>query len=125
MSFGMPMGIFKMNDSVGVDIGVHIGSIFKSAYADRLYETGLSQKMVNKNLYGIKSGQGFYKYIKNKATPDLQAINGVLVELSKEGKVPDCRGLTSEQIVEICLLPVVNEVRTNFLFMPKNSCNAK
>lgn len=109
MDFGMPMGIFRMNDSVGVDIGVHIAKIFKSAYADRLYDSSLSQRMVDAKLFGIKSGQGFYRYVKNKPVPDLKKIEPILEAIRKEGKVPSTAKLSPKDIVEICIFPVINE----------------
>jgi enoyl-CoA hydratase/3-hydroxyacyl-CoA dehydrogenase len=112
MSFGMPMGIYRMNDSVGVDLGVHIAPIFTAGYPDRVYNTSLSARMVKAGRMGQKNGQGFYKYpAPRKAVPDAEALAPILKELAAEanGTVPATTKLSPQEIVEVCLYPVVNE----------------
>lgn len=113
MKFGMPMGIFRMNDSVGVDIGTHIAPVFTKAYGDRVFNTDLSELLVKAKRMGEKTQVGFYKYtVPRKPTPDLQGLAPFLQQIrtkAKEQGVPDCTKLSPQDIVEICIYPVINE----------------
>ncbi len=111
MAFGMPMGIFRMNDSVGVDIGTHIAPIFTKAYPTRVYNSSLSERMVKAGRFGQKNGKGFYSYpVPRKATPDAAGIAPILAGVREEAKgVPSTTKLTPQEIVEVCLFPVINE----------------
>lgn len=110
MGYGMPMGIFRMNDSVGVDLGPHIAPIFNKAYPDRVYNTSLAERMVKAGRMGQKNGRGFYAYpAPRKAVPAPEAIAPIIEAVRSEAKVPDTTKLTPQEIVEICLFPVVNE----------------
>lgn len=113
MAFGMPMGIYRMNDSVGVDLGVHIAPIFTKAYPERVFNSPLSELMVKAGRMGQKSNLGFYKYPQpRKATPDPQGLKPILTEVrtkQSEQGIPDCSKLTAQDIVEVCLFPVINE----------------
>ena len=113
MAFGMPMGIYRMNDSVGVDLGVHIAPIFTKAYPDRVFNTELSQLMVNAKRMGQKNNVGFYKYLQpRKATPDPEGLKPILAQIrtkQSELAIPDTSKLTPQDIIEVCLFPVINE----------------
>jgi len=63
--FGMPMGPVELVDSVGIDVALHVSKVLGAAFnrpvPDRLAE------MVDNNLLGRKSGQGFYRWQDGKA----------------------------------------------------------
>lgn len=113
MAFGMPMGIYRMNDSVGVDLGVHIAPIFTKAYPDRVFNTELSQLMVDAKRMGQKNNVGFYKYLQpRKATPDPEGLKPIISQIrtkQSELAIPDTSKLTPQDIIEVCLFPVINE----------------
>ncbi len=62
--FGMPMGPVELADTVGLDVGLHVGKLLSGAYG---YDIPNSfEAMVNKGYLGKKSGQGFYTWKKAK-----------------------------------------------------------
>ena len=77
--FGMPMGPIELADMVGLDIGWAVGQELAkpgSPIPKKL------QSLVEAKQFGMKTGQGFYKWVKGKAqksgtgsgTVDLQAL---------------------------------------------------
>ncbi len=44
--FGFPMGVFKMNDLSGLDVGLFVGGIIAKAYQDRVYRSTLVPRLV-------------------------------------------------------------------------------
>jgi len=72
---------------------------------------------------GQKNGQGFYRYPQpRKAAPDAEGLAPILKEVIAEanGTVPATSKLTPAEIVEVCLYPVVNEVRRSLRIMITN-----
>ena len=106
--FGMIMGIFRMSDLAGNDIGWHIRKrryienpeVKYSAFADKLCELGR---------FGQKTGKGWYLYQEGRrdAIPDPE-VEKMLEEFRKEkGIVP--RKISNEEIVERCIFALINE----------------
>jgi len=63
-AFGMPMGPIELADTVGLDVGLAVGT--------QLYKPGNPvpekiQALVKANKLGKKSGEGFYKWVNGKA----------------------------------------------------------
>jgi 3-hydroxyacyl-CoA dehydrogenase len=110
--FGMAMGPFRMSDLAGNDVGWYIRkrryvekpNVVYSKIADRLCELGR---------FGQKTGLGWYRYEagKREAIPDPavdEMIAGYRKELgTKFGMVQ--RKIADEEIVERCILALVNE----------------
>jgi 3-hydroxyacyl-CoA dehydrogenase/enoyl-CoA hydratase/3-hydroxybutyryl-CoA epimerase len=77
--FGMPMGPIELADMVGLDIGWAVGQ--ELAKPGSPIPKKLQQLVESKNL-GMKTGQGFYKWVNGKAqktttgtgTVDLKAL---------------------------------------------------
>ncbi len=118
--FGLPIGPFKLVDFVGVDIGEAVGGVFNMAFADRAVASPIVKAMVKAGRKGRKTGVGFYRYGKGgrgvlkdeagiapfvqKLRADMAATTPNYSELSKMAKQ-----LTDEDIVDMTLLPCVNE----------------
>lgn len=66
LDFGMPMGPFRLIDTVGIDIGVHVSAILYAAYAKRMQPAAVMAKMMEKEWLGVKRQKGFYDYSGNK-----------------------------------------------------------
>ena len=56
--FGMPMGPFRLSDLVGADVGLHVGSNFVGAFAERVYPAGIIQLLNDARRLGEKTGAG-------------------------------------------------------------------
>ncbi|MCI5072225.1 3-hydroxyacyl-CoA dehydrogenase NAD-binding domain-containing protein [bacterium] len=79
--FGMPMGPFELLDEVGIDVGYKVGTFLKSQFDYFPPAAKEIEKMIDQNLLGKKSGQGFYwhknKKQINKAIPFTQNLSKI------------------------------------------------
>lgn len=116
-AFGLPMGPFRLQDFVGLDITVAVGGTFGAAYADRAYRTAFVPSMIAAGRLGRKSGSGFYTYPsaspRAPGTPDRSVIGQFIVPAGAGGAPPlhpqGRSPLTPADLVDLTLLPCVNE----------------
>lgn len=112
--FGLPMGAFRLLDLVGLDIGVAVNSVYDMAYAERSYnrDGGLLKDMVGAGRKGQKTGAGFYRYEKGnrQSIEDEAALAPFLAKArANAASAQAAQPLTDQQIVDMILLPCVNE----------------
>jgi len=105
LDFGMPMGPMELIDEVGVDVGEKVAHILFEAFGARMQPSPFNQKVVAAGRLGKKNGKGMYEYLdssgKNKK---LNAEIYIILGASpQKGKV------SSLEIVERCVLPMINE----------------
>ena len=62
VKFGMPMGPFKLADTLGIDICYNAANVMYSSYGERLKPPHLLKELYDRKMLGIKSGAGFYVY---------------------------------------------------------------
>ena len=98
--FGFPMGPFAMSDLAGLDIGWKAETSTSSTVRELLNESGRK---------GQKNDRGYYTYDpKTRAkTPDPE-VEQIIAQFGAS-KGFEQRTFTDEQILERCLLPMVNE----------------
>ncbi|MGB5076886.1 MAG: 3-hydroxyacyl-CoA dehydrogenase NAD-binding domain-containing protein [Sphingorhabdus sp.] len=97
--FGMPMGPFQMSDLAGLDIGWHRDPARVETIRDALCAAGR---------FGQKNAKGFYDYDdKRVGTPSEQAL-AIIEEFRATSNFPK-REITTQEIVERTLYPMVNE----------------
>lgn len=118
-AFGIPMGPFRVLDLVGLDIGVAVGGVFETSYAERAVPTSsMIKSMLAAGRKGRKSGAGFYSYgpgarggIPNSEgiAPHLREARGNLEKEYKEEMQRRAEKLSDTDIVDMILLPCVNE----------------
>jgi 3-hydroxyacyl-CoA dehydrogenase len=100
--FGWPMGPFAMGDLAGLDIGMRNRKSLgvKAVVADAICEMGR---------YGQKTGRGYYIYEKGSRapTPDPE-IEKLIEDKARETGV-NRRAISSEEIAERTMYPMVNE----------------
>ena len=107
--FGFAMGPFAMSDLAGIDVGYRVreqrgtlGGADALIYAvgDRLYQMGR---------YGQKTGAGFYRYEPGSRKPlHDPAVDAIIAEEAERFGIIR-RAITDEEIVERCVLPLINE----------------
>tara|TARA_Y100000389_G_scaffold202611_1_gene248402 strand:- start:1372 stop:3387 length:2016 start_codon:yes stop_codon:yes gene_type:complete len=74
VEFGMPMGPVELADSVGLDVALNVSKVLGKAYGRTISPT--LEDMVNNNLLGRKSGQGYYQWKDGKVVkPNSKQIN--------------------------------------------------
>lgn len=109
-AFGMAMGPCRMLDLAGVDVAakVVIERDKQGALpADPLYRV-VCRAFAAAGKYGQKAGAGFYRYEGRKAVVDASAIDLIRGLASERGVAPRS-DITDAEIVDRCLLPLINE----------------
>jgi len=100
LKFGMPMGPFRLVDEVGLDVGYKVANILQEGYGDRMRMVPVFEHVYHElGLYGKKKGAGFYRYNKKGIR-----VNRKVVDL-----VHDQHQFSDEEIIDRCLLMMVNE----------------
>ncbi len=97
--FGFPMGAFQMADLAGLDIGWDRDSSDGATVKDRLCELGR---------FGQKSGAGFYDYDEQRKPTPTPLVGELFQQLAAREGIEQ-RTISDEEILERCLLPMVNE----------------
>jgi len=99
VEFGFPMGVFQMADLAGLDIGWVKENSKGETIRDVLCEM---------DRRGQKTGAGYYDYDENRnPTPSPIAEQVIRDFVAKSGA--NLRSFTDEEILERCLLPMINE----------------
>ena len=104
--FGMPMGPFQMADLVGLDLGWRAR---KMAGGSNEITARIADAMCEDGRFGQKNGKGYYLYEKGNRTPIHDPYTDDLVVKTSEDLGYKRRDFTDEQILNRCLLPLVNE----------------
>ncbi len=109
-SFGMAMGPCRMMDMSGVDVNANV--LEQRALAGGLPDDPAYRK-VCRHLYslgrtGQKSGSGYYRYEGRTLIPDAD-VDQIIAQLAAELGIERRTGITDKEIVERCLLPLINE----------------
>ncbi len=99
VDFGFPMGAFQMADLAGLDIGWDKATSNGATVKDRLCELGR---------FGQKSGAGFYDYDEHRKPTPTSLVSDLFRQLAVKAGIEQ-RALSEEEILERCLLPMVNE----------------
>jgi 3-hydroxyacyl-CoA dehydrogenase / enoyl-CoA hydratase / 3-hydroxybutyryl-CoA epimerase len=105
LSFGMPMGPFRLLDEVGLDIARHAGATMHEAFGERFAPAPALQALEGTGRLGRKNGKGFYTYEKGKAEHPDPAIYQELEELVGAER----RELANVNIRDRCIMPMINE----------------
>ncbi|TGX55930.1 3-hydroxyacyl-CoA dehydrogenase [Sphingomonas gei] len=99
VEFGMPMGPFQMSDLAGVDIGWHRDPTRIESIRDALAAEGR---------WGQKKGAGFYDYDEKRNPSNSPRVAEIIEDFRKQTGTPQ-HEVTSEEIIERTLYPMVNE----------------
>lgn len=104
LQFGMPMGPMELIDEVGVDVGDKVAHVLHEAFGERMVPATQNHKLVEKGRLGKKANKGIYQYTgprkKKEFDPAVYEILGV---------TPVEKKFSDEEILERCILPMINE----------------
>ena len=100
--FGFPVGPFTLLDEVGIDVVAKVAPILHVAFGKRMQPNDATQIMLDDGRYGRKRGKGFYTYKKGKKGLVDESIYSLL-------GVSGERAMEAEEIVQRCVLAMVNE----------------
>jgi 3-hydroxyacyl-CoA dehydrogenase len=110
-AFGFAMGPFAMSDLAGIDVSEAGRRTFR-ATADPVLlasQSDIPTKLYEAGRYGQKTGAGFYRYEEGDRTRyDDPAVQTIIEECAQASGVTR-RTVTDEEIVERCVLALVNE----------------
>ncbi|MDN5299155.1 MAG: 3-hydroxybutyryl-CoA dehydrogenase [Clostridiales bacterium] len=62
LGLGYPIGPFKLLDNMGHDLNISVDEVLFQAYGERFRPSSYMRRLVDANLLGRKTGEGFYKY---------------------------------------------------------------
>jgi 3-hydroxyacyl-CoA dehydrogenase / enoyl-CoA hydratase / 3-hydroxybutyryl-CoA epimerase len=99
LDFGMPMGPLRLNDEVGLDVSLHVGSDLAARVSHLPPLNDVLPRMIEKGWLGKKSGAGFYVYRDRSETP-----NPELKELQ-----PSFHPTNADQLSDRLVFIMVNE----------------
>ncbi|HUG52508.1 MAG TPA: 3-hydroxyacyl-CoA dehydrogenase NAD-binding domain-containing protein [Vicinamibacteria bacterium] len=106
--FGMAMGPFRMSDLAGNDVGWYVR---KRRYVEQpgLVYPHIADRICEQGRFGQKTGAGWYRYEAGRrdAIPD-PAVDEMVVASSREKGITR-RRIADGEIVERCVLALVNE----------------
>jgi len=104
LEFGMPMGPMELIDEVGVDVGEKVAHILHDAFGAGMLPAPLNSKVVASGRLGKKNGKGIYSYEGPKKT---KVLDPKVYEII--GVTPSKDAVSDEEILERCILPMINE----------------
>ncbi|MBZ0186692.1 MAG: 3-hydroxyacyl-CoA dehydrogenase [Candidatus Obscuribacterales bacterium] len=112
--FVVPIGPLALRDMNGADIGLAVADYNFQGYGARYEIPSILKKMVEMNLLGRKTGQGFYIY--DSETRKISGINPKIDSLVKSASSSKAKKLDPL----ILFLPMINEA---FLVMQERICS--
>ena len=106
--FGYPMGPLAMSDMAGLDIGYMLRQAFPADRFDpNAYQ--VANRLVEMGRKGQKTGAGYYRYEPGNRTPVPDPDVLTIIEETAAKLGIERRRITDEEIVERCILPLINE----------------
>lgn len=109
-SLGLPMGPCRMLDLAGLDVASKVVIERGKAGglpADPSYRA-VVQKMMELGRFGQKTGAGYYRYDGRTPVPDPE-VEAICVRLAEKYGIARRPDISSEEIIERCLYPLINE----------------
>lgn len=108
-TFGMAMGPLTMGDMAGLDINWAARKrLAPTRPKDQRYSK-VPDRICELGRFGQKTGAGFYHYEKGSRTPVPDpVVDALIAEVASESGITR-RTITDEEIVERCMLALVNE----------------
>jgi 3-hydroxyacyl-CoA dehydrogenase len=107
-NFGMAMGPFRMSDLAGNDIGWAIRKHKLKAEPDPHYPR-IADRLCELGRFGQKTGSGWYQYAADRRGGEADPIVEELIAAYRREKGIQPRTVTDEEIVDRCILALVNE----------------
>jgi len=103
VDFGFPVGPITLLDEVGIDIGGHVGRVLGEAFGGRMAPADSLRRVVEAGRKGRKGKSGFYRYDHHGEKGAVDESIYPVIGRSQRRDIP------SEEIVERCVLAMVNE----------------
>jgi 3-hydroxyacyl-CoA dehydrogenase len=106
--FGLAMGIYRMGDLAGLDIG-YAGRKRRKEANPAAYIPIVADRLAEAGRFGQKTGAGFYRYEAGKRDPIPDpAVDKIIEDFRKERGLT-ARKVSDEEVIERCIYAMVNE----------------
>lgn len=106
--FGLAMGIYRMGDLAGLDIG-YAGRKRRKEANPAAYISIVADRLAEAGRFGQKTGAGWYRYEAGKRDPIVDpAVDKIIEDFRKERGLT-ARKVSDEEIIERCIYAMVNE----------------
>src|SRR5690606_38163928 len=105
--FGFAMGPFRMYDVVGIDLEWRARELAGEGQDDPAVQ--VDNRLCELGRFGQKSGKGYYLYAPGSRQAEHDPVVEGLVQRRSEGLGLTRRDIGTEEILERCLLALVNE----------------
>jgi 3-hydroxyacyl-CoA dehydrogenase len=105
--FGMPMGVIAMGDLAGLDIGYRLRQQLDESEYD-VRATWVSDRLVEMDRLGQKTGAGTYDYEPGSRTPIPSPVTQKLIAEAAEKFGIEQREISDEEIIERCFYSLFN-----------------
>ena len=105
--FGFAMGPFRMYDVVGIDLEWRARELSGQGQDDPAVQ--VDNRLCELGRFGQKSGRGYYRYAPGSRQAEHDPVVDGLVQMQSERLGFTRRDIGSEEILERCLLALVNE----------------
>ncbi len=109
MDFGFPMGMYRMRDLAGLDIGYKTRKAAAATRDPAARYSVIADRLVEMGRLGQKSGAGYYRYEAGARTPIPDPEVEALVEAAAAEQGIARRAVAPEEVVERLLAAMVNE----------------
>jgi len=107
--FGFAMGPFRMYDVVGIDLGWRARELAGVGQDEDEDEIQVDNRLCEQGRFGQKSGNGYYHYEPGSRQAEHDPEVDALVQRVSEQLGYQRREIGAEEILERCLLALVNE----------------
>ncbi|QIG47713.1 3-hydroxyacyl-CoA dehydrogenase [Nordella sp. HKS 07] len=105
--FGLPMGVFEMQDMAGLDIVWANRKALSPRRDPRERYVRIVDLICERGRFGRKTGSGYYNYAGKSPVPDEETLAIIAEERRRNGVT--ARGFTSDEIMDRILLAMINE----------------
>ncbi|WP_119275064.1 3-hydroxyacyl-CoA dehydrogenase NAD-binding domain-containing protein [Taklimakanibacter deserti] len=106
-NFGLPMGVFEMQDMAGLDIVWANRKALSVRRDPRERYVRIVDLICERGRFGRKTGSGYYNYANTPPTPDEETLAIIAEERRRKGISP--RKFTADEIMDRILLAMINE----------------
>lgn len=106
--FGFPIGPFALADLAGMDVMAAARAARKAGMTPREQACDIVDQLVAAGRLGQKNGAGYYLYGEDRKPQPDPAVEAIL-QAHRDARGFGARQITDEEILERCLLAMVNE----------------
>jgi len=106
--FGLAMGIYRMGDLAGLDIG-YAGRKRRKEANPEAYIPIVADRLAEAGRFGQKTGAGWYRYEAGNRNPIPDPTVDKIIEDFRKERGLTARKITDQEVIERCIYAMVNE----------------